>query len=80
MVLAAKKANEEREAVIVNAGKMRKRADLIVQTAEVTTKFENEEKNYKLVTDDYYKAFAIFNNRFHSAMRCIESIYCPIYF
>jgi len=32
---------------------------------------ENEEKNYKLVTDDYYKAFAIFNNRFHSAMRCM---------
>lgn len=32
---------------------------------------EKEEKEYKLITDDYYKAFAIFNNRFHAAMRCM---------
>ena len=33
---------------------------------------EDEEKRYKEITDAYYKAFAIFNNRFHSAMRCMQ--------
>ena len=33
---------------------------------------ENEAKNYKLVTDDYYEAFAIFNNRFHVAQGCLR--------
>ena len=33
---------------------------------------ENEEKNYKVVTDAYFEAFAIFNNRFHVAQRCLR--------
>jgi len=42
---------------------------------------ESEEKAYKEVTDAYYEAFAIFNNRFHSAMRCMTdrqylSVFC----
>ena len=32
---------------------------------------EEEEAKYKEITDAYYKHFAIFNNRFHSAMRCM---------
>lgn len=33
---------------------------------------EDEEKKYKEITDAYYKHFAIFNNRFNSAMRCMQ--------
>ena len=33
---------------------------------------ETEEAKYKEITDAYYKAFAIFNNRFHAAMRCMQ--------
>lgn len=32
---------------------------------------DEEEAKYKEITDTYYKHFAIFNNRFHSAMRCM---------
>lgn len=32
---------------------------------------KDEEIKYKEITDAYYKHFAIFNNRFHSAMRCM---------
>lgn len=32
---------------------------------------DEEEAKYKEITDAYYKHFAIFNNRFHSAMRCM---------
>lgn len=37
---------------------------------------EAEEKEYKSITDTYYKHFAIFNNRFHLAMNCLKD---PVY-
>jgi RNA polymerase primary sigma factor len=41
---------------------------------------EAEEAEYKEITDAYYKAFAIFNNRFHAAMRCMmDSQYLSVF-
>lgn len=41
---------------------------------------EQEEIAYKKITDAYYKHFAVFNNKFNTAMRCIQDpIFRSIY-
>lgn len=34
---------------------------------------ETEEKEYKGIVDQYYKHFAVFNNRFNIAMKCLQN-------